>query len=303
MSILDCFKKTACVIFVVVKKKILFLQLIFTIFFLSACSAPWNTKPFSAVRITAIPKATVFIDGKEKGKTPCCNENIAAGEHDIRLVADTSTFSSWQAKVKFSPQIMTVINRILGPSDILSSGETIIMEPLSDRKNSELAIVSNPDSATVVIDNQDAGLTPFAQKNTSVGEHEVKISFPNHSQRVIKIKTKEGYRLVINVQLAQILTQEIGNNTESSQSATSSSTQEAVPTVSDRPERPRVKIQETPTGWLRVRTGPNVSGSEIGKVYPGEYYAYLDEQAGWVKIQFSKEQEGWVSVQYVEKEL
>jgi uncharacterized protein YgiM (DUF1202 family) len=58
-----------------------------------------------------------------------------------------------------------------------------------------------------------------------------------------------------------------------------------------------VVIQETPTGWLRVRQTP--SGEEIGRVYPGEKYRFLSQESGWYQIEFEGE-EAWVSGTYAE---
>lgn len=290
-------------------KKFFILKIIILSFFLNGCSFPWQKPIYSAIQITSVPGATVYIDGQEKGKTPYASDKIMPGEHQIKLTADSATFSSWEQKVKFTPKIWTVINRILGPSEILSSGEIITMEPINDNNSSELAVVSNPDGAKVVVDNQDAGLSPFAQKNIAKGKHEVIISMPNYTQRLINIDIEKGYRLIINAQLAQILSQtSIFTDPAATNSATISAfTEQSLPQdMQGKPDKPRVKVLETPTGWLRVRSGPGVSSSEIGKVYPDEYYAYLDEQAGWVKIRLkveNKDAEGWISVQYVSKEL
>ncbi|MBI3384975.1 SH3 domain-containing protein [Candidatus Gottesmanbacteria bacterium] len=220
---------------VFVRKLLFFFNLFFITLFISGCSLPGQKSVPSALQITAIPKATVYLDNKELGKTPYYDEKIPAGEHSIRLSADSANFISWQQQVKFTPRILTVINRILG-----------------------------------------------------------------YTQRQIKVKTQTGYRLIINVQLAQILTQE--TIPPASNSATISA-QNTVATSTSTPNRPRVKILDTDTGWLRVRSTPSISASEVTKVYPGEFYSYLDQESGWVKIKLDKDKEGWVSGQYVEKQL
>lgn len=248
-------------------KKIFHLFLfIFITFFLSACNLPWGRQIYSAVMITSAPKATVYIDNKEKGKTPYYDENILPGEHDIRLVADSMTFSSWQGKVKFTPQAESIINRILSPTDVLSSGEIVIMEELDDDKTSELAVVTNPDGAKVVIDNQDVGLSPYAQKNTATGEHQLDISFPGYTKRILKVISKNGYRVVVNIQLAQVLSESPESLTGSTSSATISGQENIGESASQtqnqsgQPDRPRVKIMDTPTGWLRC--GPHQTFQE-----------------------------------------
>jgi uncharacterized protein YgiM (DUF1202 family) len=65
----------------------------------------------------------------------------------------------------------------------------------------------------------------------------------------------------------------------------------------DLPKEEKIVVQETGTGWLRVRSTPG--GSEIGKVYPGERYLLLDQKDGWVLIALPAGQKGWVSSKYI----
>ncbi|MFH1522565.1 MAG: pilus assembly protein PilM [Patescibacteria group bacterium] len=62
-----------------------------------------------------------------------------------------------------------------------------------------------------------------------------------------------------------------------------------------------ILIKETPTGWLNVRQGPNVSFPIIAKVNPGERYILLEENNGWANIKLSEDEEGWVFDMYTEK--
>lgn len=59
-----------------------------------------------------------------------------------------------------------------------------------------------------------------------------------------------------------------------------------------------VTIQETSTGWLRVRNGPGISYDEIGRVEPQESYTLLEQENDWYKINFS-ENDGWVLGKHV----
>lgn len=63
----------------------------------------------------------------------------------------------------------------------------------------------------------------------------------------------------------------------------------------------KVKILSTPTGYLRVRSGPGTSYAEVTRVNPGESYELLEEKTGWVKIKVSETVSGWVSSQYTTK--
>lgn len=59
-----------------------------------------------------------------------------------------------------------------------------------------------------------------------------------------------------------------------------------------------LKIADTPTGWLNVRSGPGTSFASLGRVNPGEVYPLLAEEGEWYRIQFSQDKEGWVAKQY-----
>ncbi len=59
----------------------------------------------------------------------------------------------------------------------------------------------------------------------------------------------------------------------------------------------QVQILATPTGTLNVRSGPSLSDSILTKVKPNERYPFLEEKAGWYKINVNGSK-GWVSAQY-----
>ena len=63
----------------------------------------------------------------------------------------------------------------------------------------------------------------------------------------------------------------------------------------------QVLIKNTPTGWLNVRSGPDVTYIIITKINPGEKYIIIEEKEEWVKIKLSEDEEGWVYSVYVEK--
>lgn len=63
----------------------------------------------------------------------------------------------------------------------------------------------------------------------------------------------------------------------------------------------QVKILDTGTGFLRVRSGPGLNFGEVARVKPGEVYEYLDVQPGWYKIKVSDTVTGWVSSQFATK--
>jgi uncharacterized protein YgiM (DUF1202 family) len=64
---------------------------------------------------------------------------------------------------------------------------------------------------------------------------------------------------------------------------------------------PKVRVLDTPTGYLNVRISPSIVGGEVvGRVEPGETYEYVAEEGGWFQIVLTPDEKGWVFGEYVE---
>lgn len=63
---------------------------------------------------------------------------------------------------------------------------------------------------------------------------------------------------------------------------------------------PMVKILNTPTGWLNVRSGPGTTYAQVTRVNPGESYPLLEEKGDWYHIRIG-EIEGWIAKQYASR--
>ncbi|MCH8986931.1 SH3 domain-containing protein, partial [Patescibacteria group bacterium] len=64
---------------------------------------------------------------------------------------------------------------------------------------------------------------------------------------------------------------------------------------------PKVRILQTPTGYLNVRNTSSLSGTRIGRVQPTEVYEYTDKENDWYQIIFGDDEKGWVSGEYIEE--
>lgn len=236
--------------------------------------------PPGALQVTSTPQTSISLDEKLLGKTPFYDEQLKPGEYNLKLTTEgESTPSSWQAKIKITSRVLTAVDRKLDPNDSKSFGAVLTMEQLNNKKSTEISLFSNPDGAVVNLDNTDKGSTPLIIRETSVGDHQLLFSYPSFQDYSLRITANDGYNLIARVQLA----------TSDQPPATTSS-------------QPKVKIGETPTGWLRVRFEPSLTSSEAARVNPGETYPILEEQEGWFKIQYEDGKEGWVSSQYAQKE-
>lgn len=64
----------------------------------------------------------------------------------------------------------------------------------------------------------------------------------------------------------------------------------------------KIKITNTPTGWLNVREGPGTNYKKITKVSPDSRYDLLEEKNDWFKIKIDDKTEGWITSEYATKE-
>ncbi|MEK7660191.1 MAG: pilus assembly protein PilM [Patescibacteria group bacterium] len=85
---------------------------------------------------------------------------------------------------------------------------------------------------------------------------------------------------------------------EENENQVGTTTGSALPTTPSASEM--VKILQTPTGWLNVRSGPGTTYAQVTRVNPGESYPLLEEKGDWYHIRIGQ-QEGWIARQYAER--
>lgn len=245
-----------------------------------------------ALQVTSTPKSNVYLNSTLIGQTPLCKcdpaDMIASGEYSVRLVPiDTTDAVVFEKNVLIQKSILTVVDHIFG-SSVTAESSIITLTPLKNAKDVELLVLSFPDKANVYLDNSDVGFTPLLLKNVTPSDHEVRLTKVGYREKVIRIKTTNGFKLESTIFL--------GISPEQLVTPTAS------PSASPTPKTQTVRILQTPTGFLRVRKDASISSNEIGRVNPGESYDLADELAGWYKIKLSKDKEGWVSASYAEKQ-
>jgi hypothetical protein len=263
-----------------------------------------SNKPTAGLKIETDPPSLVFVNSVQVGVTPF-DQMYKPGDITVRLVPEStsSAISSYQTTVKLTDKTYTIIRRNFGLSDVLSSGETISLVPQSSKTASLSIITSDPDSASVLLDTEPQGFTPLTIDPVVATDHQIDINAPGYETISLTAKAVSGYKLTISAKLA------VRNQTtpvippgllQTTPTATPSASVKPTPTVS---LKPQVKISSTPTGFLRVRSTPSLTGIEIGKVNPGETYPLLETQVGWFEIEgsFTATTSGWVSSQYAVK--
>lgn len=263
------------------------------------------------LRVDSAPTVSVFLDNQHLGRTPF-RSKVAAGEHTVKLVTDsaTSPIAGWQGKVVIGSSLLTFINASLAESEFASAVDILWLEKISG-KHSELSVITNPDGATVHIDDQTKGSTPLNLQDISMGDHNMTVTSPGFTTRTVKIKTAAGYKLIASLKLALFdgMTAE-----EATASATPSAQVKGMPTPTRKesasqkktPAKPYAEIKETPIGYLRVRMEPTTTATIAGQVKPGEQYTILETEEDskgttWYEIVFDGTTKGWISSQYAEK--
>ncbi len=289
-------------------------------------------KPTAGLKVEASPNSLVFIDNKQVGETPL-EKSFTPGEVTVKIIptANSDSMPTYQTKVKLIDKVYTVIRREFGKTELESAGEIVSLQPQSGKTASLAVVTSSPDSASVSVDGQPQGFTPLLVSTITEGEHQIVITAPGFAPRTVSAQALSGYKLTINAKLAALSQEPTPEATPSSSPAASPSaaaspapTTKATPTatpkvtVSPTPTKaattsavtptpamakPYVQILSTPVGFLRVRSGPGTSYSEVAQVKPGENYALLSSQTDWYQIkgQFTATTSGWISSQYAKK--
>ncbi len=233
--------------------------------------------------IETTPAATVFIDGVQVGRTPY-EGTKKPGEVTIKLVPESKDVPllAFETKVILASGIKTIIRREFAETEEASSGEIISFEKASSNETS-LAVISIPDSAQVTLDGTVRGFAPYKTSAITAGEHQLIISASGYRETNLSLKTQSGYKLTAVIKLAKVA--------------------EPQPTSAPKEKKTLIEILPTPTGFLRVRSEPKVSASEVAQVKPGEKFPLLeeDQSSGWFKIEYLSGQTGWVSNQYAKK--
>jgi uncharacterized protein YgiM (DUF1202 family) len=235
----------------------------------------------AGLKIDTNPASTVFIDGQQVGKTPF-QTTRKAGEITLRLVPDSfnQPLSPYETKIDLVAGIETVVQRDFGATDDDSGGYIISFERVGGSETS-IAVSSVPDAAQISLDGNVVGFSPYKTSSLTAGDHELLVTAPNYKDEKLNLKAVEGYKLTARVKLMP--------NGESPE-----------PSPTPAPAEKMVEIENTPTGFLRVRSEPSTSGTEVGQVTPGKTYKYVDTDTatGWFKIEYEAGKDGWISNQY-----
>lgn len=265
------------------------------------------------ILIYASPDSTVFVNNIAEGRTPISIE-LAPGKYKIKLIpnalnpAKEEKAIPWEGTVEVYSKYTTFVRRDLENTENESAGETVIMMKSNaelKRDKGEVRVRSIPEGAIISLDGADVGVSPDAFIDVAPGVHDISVYATRYKRRSVQVNVLSGLATLVDFELGVDPDYEkkypFGVLFEASSSATlpnvPKTTREPTPTAS--PEN--VEVLDTPTGFLRVRQEPSLSGKEVAQVKPGEIYPFISSENGWTKIKLTDGNVGWVSSEYVKE--
>lgn len=271
-------------------------------------------KRFGNLVVNTVPDGTVFVNSNAEGRTPLTIE-LAPGKYKVKIIPNSldperveKAAMPWEGEVEIIDGVDTFVRRQLEESENESSGEVVALvrsQNTLEKNKGEVQVKSVPSGAIISIDGQDLGVTPDNFVNITQGVHDISVHLTRFKRRSIQVQVLEGYATVVEFTLGIDPDFEKNYPFGAAFEASSSATLPSVPKITREPTPTKIpekiEILDTPTGFLRVRLDPSLSGKEISQVKPGETYPYISEENGWVKIKLTDGNEGWVKSEYVKE--
>ena len=131
---------------------------------------------------TRPPGASVWLDGRAAGETPLAIKDLRPGMHQVRLSLEGHA----PAELTFEVQE--------GTSAVPLS---FTMPPLL----APAEIHSEPEAATVIVDNKVIGLTPIQKLSLNPGAHEIRIERAGFLPAVKSVEAHPGVKLLVQARL------------------------------------------------------------------------------------------------------
>lgn len=235
---------------------------------------------YGVLEVKTSQELIVVINGQQVGRTPV-KKKLTPQQATVQLLSvEDGQEPVWEGQVAVGHGTISLVRRNFTEDWQSSWGETLTFSSIPAKKAGAFSVTSYPTEAVVIFDGESKGYTPLLLEGLAPGQHNLELIKDGYENVVLGVNISSGYQLNAAVKLPALTEQE-----------------SPAVTPTPTPIQPQVVIGETPTGWLRVRSGAGTGFEEIARVQPGEKYPQLDENNGWLKIQL-EEESGWVSGQY-----
>lgn len=223
----------------------------------------------ASLQITSDPQSKVLINGTEFGQTPFFSDQLSANQtYQVKIQSNSGSYTQ---ELKLLPNTLSIINHQHSLDEQKSQGETISLV----KGSNGLKVLSFPNSAQVFVDGKFEGIAPLNIDNLQLGDHRVTVRKEGFVERSVRVHTRIDYSVVVNSQLA----------------------------IKDKPlvkALKKVLIKDSPTGFLRVRSGPDINSEETDQVSPGQIFEVLDVNSNFVQIKIDELTSGWISSEYAQ---
>jgi hypothetical protein len=235
------------------------------------------------------PVVEVFLNGESLGDSPL-SKPLSEGEYDLELKKDGYFPRKIKLAVKEGFRLNVSANLAVNPF------------PAVPKK------LSSPNSSLTVLDLSSSSSLLAADPVSWVAgavfwmsrlEDPVSYDFFLTAEGKLSDSTGSEVSLSSLTQISEKRTAGYLGETPGSLSSAASATLSSL-AARLYPTPPKVQILDTGIGYLKVRSGPGTSYSQIGQAPVGNKYTYLGEQGDWYKISFGGK-EGWVSKDYSKK--
>ena len=135
-----------------------------------------------SIRVASIPsKATIILDGTDKGTTPANLTEISIGNHT--LVLEKSGYSDYSTTVSVSPGNLTSVSATLTST------------------TGSISVKSTPSKATILLDGRTKGTTPANLIGISVGSHTLVLKKNGYSDYSSSVTVTPGNSTSVSVTL------------------------------------------------------------------------------------------------------
>ena len=143
--------------------------------------------------------ARVFIDDEFVGDTPFTSDSIKTGDRKVSVRSDVA---SYEKLIKFLPNSRVDIVRNLGVSPTFSSGTDLWFD--EKEGGTVLRVLTDPEGASVYIDNNEVGKAPYSSTNITPGDYDVRVEHPGYQPISIRVTTSDKATLNLSFTLFPI---------------------------------------------------------------------------------------------------
>jgi len=141
--------------------------------------------------------ARVFVDGRERGRTPATIRDLARGSHRVRVVQDGFTMEERRVVVSGSRPSQALTFTLARARTARAAGEgerAPSARPRSEGFSGALSVDSLPPGAKVYVDGKLIGTTPMVVSEVGAGEHVVRLEHDGYRRWSSSVRVVAGER-------------------------------------------------------------------------------------------------------------